>query len=207
MTYSNFSTADDVRQSLGIEMRLAPRRFAAVAPIPPSPWLLETLERGRGRANRSNTEKARSEWLITPVLTELEDQVPSVAVFSGRPLRGGTLSGTPDYVVAANTGGLALTRPIFAVVEAKRDDFEYGAAQCVAALVAARAYNESPAVLGGAVTNGTLWQFLDLDANEVYLDDQLYNALSTDLPLILGVLAFFCTRLPAVAIVDAQPAA
>lgn len=194
MTYSNFTNADSVRQHLGIELILTPGRFASVDPLVPSAWLDETMARGRGRAARSNTEKARSEWLITPVLTELEDRVPSIAVFSGRPLRAGTLSGIPDFIVAANTGSMALSSPIFAVIEAKRDDFEYGAAQCVAALSAARTYNASAAALGGAVTNGTLWQFLDLDGTRAYLDDQLYNALSPDLARILGVLVSFCTR-------------
>ncbi len=194
MTYSNFSTADDVSRRLGIEMRLTPGRFASVGQLAPSPWLRETLNLGRTRAGRSNTEKARSEWLIAPILTELEEQIPTIAVFSGRPLRSANLSGTPDFIIATNTGGIALTSPIFAVVEAKRDDFEYGAAQCVATLTAAREMNGTATALGGAVTNGTIWQFLELDGASALIDDQIYNALDADLPQILGVLAFFCRR-------------
>lgn len=192
MTYSNFTNADDLRAALGIEMILAPRRFAATAPLEPSDWLRETLARGRLRASRSNTEKARSEWLIAPILTELEDRVPTVAVYSGRLLRAANLTGTPDFIIATNTGGIAISHPIFAVIEAKRDDFEYGAAQCVAALVAARAVNGTDALISGAVTNGTTWQFLDLRDQQALLDDQGYTL--EQLPTILGVLRSFCLR-------------
>ncbi|MCU0491154.1 MAG: hypothetical protein MUD01_06185 [Chloroflexaceae bacterium] len=193
MTYSDFATFDDLRANLGVIVTAAYGTYATAPPSAPSAWLIETLERGRLKATRSNTEKARSEWLITPVLTELEDSLPQIAVFSGRPLRSSDLSGVPDFLVASAHGGKAIEHPTLPVVEAKRDDFEYGAAQCIAAMRAAHNINADDAPVGGAITNGTSWQFLDLvDATTATLDEQIYTL--EDMPIILGVLRYFCTR-------------
>jgi hypothetical protein len=193
MTYSDFRNADDLRDRLGIIITAQYGSLAAIPPIAPSSWLEETLLRGRLKAARSGTEKARSEWLITPVLTELEDTHTNVAIFSGRPLRAGELAGTPDFVVATASGGKTIEQPIFAVVEAKRDDFEYGIAQCIAAMAAAHELNSIDKPIGGAVTNGTTWQFLDLlHTTQAQVDEQVYTL--EDVPAILGILHWFCVR-------------
>jgi len=187
------ATFDDLLALLGVIVTSTYGTYAASPPVTPSAWLIETLQGGRLKATRSNTEKARSEWLITPVLTELEDSLPGIAVFSGRPLRSADLSGVPDFLIASAHGGKAIEHPILTVVEAKRDDFEYGAAQCVAAMCAAQSVNADDAPIGGAITNGTSWQFLDLiAATNAMLDEQIYTL--EDMPTILGVLRLFCTR-------------
>jgi hypothetical protein len=193
MTYNDFRSADDIRAKLGLVISAEYGRFADMPPMQPTTWLTETLQRGRLKAARSGTEKARSEWLIAPVLTEVEDAHTGIAIFSGRPLRSVELSGTPDFVIAAASGGRTIEHPIFAVVEAKRDDFDYGVAQCVAAMVAAHELNRDDRLIGGVVTNGTSWQFLDLlNMTKAQIDEQVYTL--EDLPTILGILHFFCTR-------------
>lgn len=195
MTYSDFRSADDLRDRLGIILIAQYGSLAEILPTIPSDWLVETLKKGRLKAARSGTEKARSEWLIAPILTEVEDAHQHIAIFSGRPLRAGDLAGTPDFVFAAASGGKTIERPIVAVVEAKRDDFEYGAAQCVAAMAAAHKLNQTNQLVGGAVTNGTSWQFLDLvSSTQAQIDEQIYTL--EDLPTILGVFHWFCIREP-----------
>jgi hypothetical protein len=50
------------------------------------------------------------------------------------------------------------------VVEAKKDDFEGGWAQCLAAMLAAQRMNDEPAqTVFGIVSNGNSWQIGKLD--------------------------------------------
>lgn len=77
------------------------------------------------------------------------------------------------------------------VVEAKKEDIIGGTAQCAAELVAAHRFNEANgralAFYFGAVTTGTLWRFLRLDArhteNEVSLQCTVENNDTYYLPL------------------------
>ncbi len=65
-----------------------------------------------------------------------------------------------------------------AVVEAKNDNIKSGLGQCVAEMVAARIFNErereGPSTIHGAVTTGSLWKFLKLEAGTVFIDRPEY---------------------------------
>lgn len=72
------------------------------------------------------------------------------------------LQGTVDYLISA--GNLAQVL----VVEAKRDDLDYGVSQLIAEMIALDQWERSPSVeqqgyILGALTIGTLWQFAWLD--------------------------------------------
>lgn len=72
------------------------------------------------------------------------------------------LTGTPDYMIAKRSelGKTVLAKPFVIVVEAKRNDFEQGWAQCLAELVAVQKLNgESYRPVHGIVTDGKLWEF------------------------------------------------
>jgi hypothetical protein len=76
------------------------------------------------------------------------------------------------------------------VVEAKNENLKGGLGQCAAAMVGARLFNEregGPAgPLHGAVTTGTLWQFLRLDGPVLRIDDREYHI--ERIAKILGIL-------------------
>ncbi len=75
------------------------------------------------------------------------------------------LIGFADYVFCRRSAlGLVLDQPYVIVVEAKKDDFEGGWAQCLAAMLAAQRMNDDPArTIFGIVSNGNSWQFGKLD--------------------------------------------
>ena len=182
MAFSEFTLESAVR-ALGVavwEADLFPGLASAAVPG----WLPEWLARGTRLALIS--EKARSEFIVVPILLAARElSGDRVAIFSGQRLdvdadRG--LSGECDFLLALGPPVPPLRVPIAAVVEAKKNDVEAGLGQCVAQMVAARAFNDAGSRPGGpvygCVTTGEAWQFLrlagtavELDARRFYLDN------------------------------------
>ena len=75
------------------------------------------------------------------------------------------------------------------VVEAKNDNIKSGLGQCTAEMVAARVFNEregaGASLIHGAVTTGSLWRFLKLDGDTVFIDRAEYYV--DQLDKILGI--------------------
>lgn len=184
MAYESF-TLDDVKQKLGLSVREAEGIFADVPPVAPSAWLQEALREGTPLALAFSTEKARSEWIIAPILLEVRRRHRGeVSLFSGASFnvdnaRG--LEGSCDWILARSPEMLAIEAPVVAIVEAKNEDFRRGVPQCIAEMYAAQLFNErrgNPrAVTHGAVTTGNVWRFLrlsgtvaEVDMTEIYID-------------------------------------
>ena len=84
MSYGDFSLSK-VRKELGIEIIEGVSLFWEVTPIVPSSFLIEALRRYGQLATLVNTKKARSEFLIAPILGEIVEQSNRrVSLFSGR---------------------------------------------------------------------------------------------------------------------------
>ena len=87
-----------------------------------------------------NTEQARREYIISPILIEAKRRSRvEINVFPGAMLkvdepRG--LTGYCDYLIARSSKIYYLESPIAAVVEAKREDLITGLGQCAAEMIA-----------------------------------------------------------------------
>lgn len=168
--------------------------FPTLQPIEPSSWLLETLNLGRSLALPGGSKKARSEFLIAPLLLELERQYgDQLAIYSGRNFevdRDRGLTGECDFILGKGKTALLVRSPIFCLVEAKRDDVEAGIGQCAAQMVGAEAFNrsqgESLPQIFGCVTTGEVWQFLRLHQQQLTVDRDRYYL--NPLNLVLGCL-------------------
>lgn len=190
MAYSDF-TVFDLRQQFGVHFR-AGMLFPDLVPIEPSAWLQESLQKGQQLG--FNSEKSRSERLVTPVLLELSDlNHRSFSIYSGMnldidPAQG--LRGECDFIFSFSRIQDFVTAPIFCIAEAKKQDLELGTVQCAAQLIAARRLNElegNPTQpLYGCSTTGIEWRFLRYEGNEFVLDEQRYFL--TQLPELLGAL-------------------
>jgi hypothetical protein len=115
--------------------------FAEVAPLEPSPFLRVWLDEFAPVAIGINTEKARSEFIIAPLLAEARRRsagpanvLPGVVLDVDRE-RG--LTGFCDFVIARSAEYSFLRSPVVAVVEAKREDLIAGLGQCAATMPAA----------------------------------------------------------------------
>jgi hypothetical protein len=77
------------------------------------------------------------------------------------------------------------------IIEAKHENIKGGLGQCAAAILAARLFNqqEKKEIKKNfdAVTTGDIWEFLNLEANEIFIN--LNNSYITEIDKILGILS------------------
>jgi hypothetical protein len=185
-------TLDIVRERFGVEPVNRPL-FPPVEEAEVKEWLLTALEEGRDLAIVS--EKARSEFVVAPILAYLRSLVSDrISIFSGvrfdvDPKAG--LKGVCDFIITAKPSIPLLLAPTLVIVEAKKHDIEEGIGQCAGAMIAAQLFNErngSPTEQAfGCVTNGGTWQFLKLDRQNILTIDSEQIFLS-QLRLLLGKL-------------------
>jgi len=190
MSYADF-LLESVVSILGVNSETADL-FGSLVPLPVPAWLRALLDRGQQQILLS--EKARSEFLVVPVLLACEDLRPGeVSIYSGQrldidPERG--LVGECDFIVAATPPLPAFRAPLVTIVEAKKHDIEGGIWQCVAQMVGARLFNErahsQQAAIYGCVTNGENWLFLRLKDNVAAVDRRRYY-----IDNVGGILAVF----------------
>jgi hypothetical protein len=84
MAYSDFKTVNQVKASFSLEINLI-NLFSQIEPVAPSEYLKITLKRNLQVAFDNDTEKARSELIIAPILIEVREMFDGkVSLFSGR---------------------------------------------------------------------------------------------------------------------------
>jgi hypothetical protein len=189
MAYKDF-TLEKLENEFGILNQKA-RLFNNIELVQPSDWLLQTLELGRSLPIRS--EKARSELLITPILLEIKKLANHfLTIHSGERLNVDAklgLVGKCDFIISQDTNSVTIQAPLFAVVEAKKQDFDLGVDQCAAQMLGAEIFNEKRnkklSAIYGCVTTGDEWIFLKLEKSILYIDFTLHPI--TNLPNLLGI--------------------
>ena len=193
VAYSDFDLKTALR-TFGLVEERNRDLFSAVEPIEPSPPLVDWLAEVGPVALGINTEKAKSESIIFPILTEAKRRAgPPVNVLSGVAFdvdRAAGLSGFCDFLIARSEEFYYIQAPIVAVVEAKKEDLIAGLGQCAAEMAAIRLFNEreqspTPAV-HGCVTSGTNWRFLKLQDQTLSIDRVEYYL--AEVAKILGIL-------------------
>ena len=191
MPYNDF-TLESAEATLGVTTRPGDL-FPGLVPSPVPAWLSESLRRGQQLALVS--EKARSEFIVAPVLLAVrEASGETVAILSGQRLDVDPerkLVGECDFILMRSEPVPRLRAPLLTVVEAKKNDIEGGLGQCVAQMVAAQVYNQQAgepiSPIYGCVTTGEDWQFLGLSGSNVTLHrPRLYIA---DVGSLLGAFA------------------
>ncbi|MDJ0801076.1 MAG: hypothetical protein QNJ51_30435 [Calothrix sp. MO_167.B12] len=194
MSYSQFDI-EKVQEDFGITIREPVGIFATTPGIDCSEYLKETLRFNAPIALAINSEKSRSEMIITPILLELKRLYPQkVSLFSGKDFNVDVekgLNGFCDYLISSSPEQLFITSPVIAVVEAKNENIEAGLGQCMAEMIAAQIFNQKKknpiSQILGAVTTGSSWKFMRLEEStiEVDLEEYFLNQVGK----ILGILS------------------
>ena len=84
MAYSDFKTVEQIQDTCDVSVASGHSLFQSVDAVPPTSQLVEILEENIPLALNINTEKARSEMIITPVLIELRKRFErNISLFSG----------------------------------------------------------------------------------------------------------------------------
>jgi hypothetical protein len=192
MAFRDFSFPE-VQQTLGLKL-LEADLFSNVAAVELPATFSERIRADAALALAINTEKARSEFIIAPVLLELRRLLHgNFGLFSGIEFdvdssRG--LNGYCDFILTRSPLQSVLTAPVVVVTEAKNDNIRTGLGQCIAEMVAAQEFNarssSTISFVHGVVTTGSAWKFLRLSGVEVTLDMEEYFI--AELGRIMGIL-------------------
>ena len=194
MPYSDFSL-EKVKRTFELETSEIVDLFGDIPELECSDLLTETLRYNVPLALASNSEKARSEMIISPILIDLRRQLKEkINLFSGIEFdvdseRG--LNGICDFIISNSSEILFVSAPIITLVEAKKENITAGLGQCVAEMLAARIFNERAgnevSTIYGVVTTGSIWKFMKLDGSIISIDLTEYYL--KDVNKILGILA------------------
>jgi len=194
VAYSDFTTLAKVRESFNLTVEEPLDLFSDIPEVQPSSYLQTTLTENLSLATAINTEKARAELIIAPILLEVRRQFNfqvgffSVSEFNVDVEAG--LNGYCDYILTASKDSYEIRAPVITLTEAKNESIKSGLGQCIAEMVAAQLFNqrsgEQIESIYGAVTTGTDWKFLKLSNSTVFIDkrDFFINEISR----ILGIL-------------------
>lgn len=194
MSYKDF-TLEKVRKQFGLAIESNQDFFTGVSqPLPLSQEFTTYLNYSVPLALSINTEKARSEMVIAPMLVQLKrllnDQISlfSGVEFSVDPTQ--DLVGFCDFIISLSQQQLYISAPALIIFEAKNENIKGGLGQCLAAMVAARIFNEregqSLPQIYGAVTTGNQWKFLRLSDQTAYVDRRDYYI--DQLETLMGIL-------------------
>jgi hypothetical protein len=192
MAYNNF-TLESVKHQF--ELNLLDLPFCESLPSAnPQPEFLTIFQQWLPLAQRAKSEKAKSELLVSPILTEVKRLAEDkIQLFSGEEFnvnREIGLNGFCDFLLSKSTTAYIIEAPVIMLVEAKKGELDVGLGQCVAEMVAAQIFNQnehrSIPIIYGSVTSGKLWQFLKLEGKDVTIDVNEYQV--TPVERILGIL-------------------
>lgn len=195
MAYTDFDL-DQLRHQFHLTIHSAPL-FSTPENREVPLWLHQTLEKGMPSALLS--EKARSEFIIVPILLTVRDLVHAhITIYSGQRLEGDAgsgLTGECDFILTTTPPLPIVQAPIISIVEAKKNDIESGYGQCAAQMIGVQRFNardnSSIDVIYGCITTGEAWQFLKLVDTALTIDTERYYI--TELGMILDVFVSIIT--------------
>jgi hypothetical protein len=201
MAFSDFKYPD-VLTEFGLTYEPPRDLFPGVPPVPVRPATAAVVRVTAPLATMLNTEKARSEWIIAPLLADLWDRYHGrVGLYSGHPFPADPdagLTGACDFLFSRSPQQLFVTPPAVVVVEAKNESIPGGMGQCVAEMVGAQRFNRRHGVVidpvYGCVTTGSVWRFARLAGSTFTLD--LYEHGIDAADRILGILASVLGPIP-----------
>ncbi len=199
MAYNKFTFKKALKE-FNLSLREVPGLFADAPEVQPTKYLQQVLPEYETLASSINTEKAKSELLIAPILVDVRRQLNnSISLFSGIEFdvdkdRG--LNGFCDFMITQSPIQQFVSAPIMAIAEAKNDNPLNGFGQCVAEMVAAQIFNEREGtpreVIYGVATTGVAWRFMKLEGQQLTIDQKDYYL--TELKKILGILIYIVSH-------------
>ncbi len=194
MSYKDF-TLEQINQIFAIAIQSNLDLFSEhQQPVEIDAAFVSRLDYNTTLALAINTEKARSEMIIAPILVELKRLTGDrISLFSGSEFNVDAaqgLNGFGDFMISFSSQQLYLEAPILMIVEAKNENIKGGLAQCLATMIAAQRFNQQKQnpieTLYGAVTTGNQWKFLKLNDLTAAIDSKDYYI--DQLPQIMSIL-------------------
>lgn len=184
-SFSSFSYKEAFQQLGIVELQ---RWYIESEPIAISDFFRQRLERLQ-RFDLESLEVSKT-LLIDAICEEGLEGLDRLKVWKGAYLEGEKTYGNADYLIAERRG--YLEAPYVCVIEAKKDNFEQGAAQCLVEMQACQWVNRQlgrEIAIYGIVTNGEGWKFYRLQLDGVVSASLLYGI--GEMSILLGLLRVF----------------
>ena len=153
---------------------------------PLSAFLQERLRRLKLYFNLRGYEDSKK-LIVDALCEEGIEGFETLKIWKGAALKSDRLNGNVDYLIAENKE--YLEAPFLCIVEAKKDDFEQGLAQCLVEMDACQWNNQQinqTLTVFGIVTNGDGWQFYKFTSDRKIYETELYGMVHLD--LIIAIL-------------------
>ncbi len=173
MNYNKFSF-DRIKRRFNLN-EVQKDLFEGITPIEPSDWLKQTMEITADLPIK--TEKARTEFILMPILLELRKRTKSMfTIYSGEyfnvePREG--LAGPSDIILSMGAESYSISSPVMSIVQAYKNNLDLGLGKCVAQMIAADIFNEREdnniTTIYGCVTTGEQWLFLRLEGDTIQI--------------------------------------
>lgn len=195
MAYKKFKLTE-LETKFGIQNRLIDwLDLSTIVQIAPTPFLTTAIK----KANLAplSTEKALSERVISPIMTEIfELNIGTIQLFSGEIINADEskgLNGEIDFLFNFRPYSATPETPIFSITESKIGMLNKAWAQAGAQMLGVSILNQQQnhplEVVFGGVTDGNGWQFMKLENNIIHIHPTVVPL--AHLPLILGVFQYF----------------
>lgn len=182
--FSSFSLAEAFKQLEIID--LLPWSLT-INTLEPSSFFQQRLERLQCFDLQSYEESKK--LLIDAICEEAIQEFQHLKIWKGAVLESDLVTGYADYLVAERKR--YLEAPVLCIIEAKKDDFQQGLAQCLVEMQACQRLAQQinvQATIYGIVTNGDTWKFYKLDLHGDVYETLPYSI--SNLPDILGLLHY-----------------
>lgn len=195
MAYRKFKLTE-LETKFGIQNRLIRWLDSSkTTAIEPSNLLKMNIE--RATLAPLTTEKAVSERVISPIMTEiLELNTETIQLFSGEIINADEdngLNGEIDFLFNYRPHSPTPEVPIFSITGSKigllHKAWGQAAAQMLGVSIFNQKLNHPLDIVLGSVTDGNSWQFMRLENNIISIDSRVYAL--TELPIILGIFQYF----------------
>ncbi len=166
MAFSNFK---NVQQVIHVyPLKLVHKRFLPDTEIELPESFLEDMDFSLERQSVNESEAFLRENFIWPFLLRVWKRHTELKIWSHAELKyDEVLSGEPDYFLSRwinEVTDTLIKTPLLAVVEAKRQDFDEGWGQCLAAMLACQKLNgDEQLAVYGIVSSGLVWEFGKLE--------------------------------------------
>ena len=184
-SFSSFSYKELFQQLGIVELQ---RWYIEAEPVAISDFFRQRLERLQ-RFDLESLEVSKT-LLIDAICEEGLEGFDRLKVWKGAYLEGEKTCGNADYLIAERRG--YSEAPYVCVIEAKKDDFVQGAAQCLVEMQACRWVNRQlgrEIAIYGIVTNGEGWKFYRLQLDGLVSESLLHGI--GEMSILLGLLRVF----------------
>ncbi|MCU0446641.1 MAG: hypothetical protein MUE85_17175 [Microscillaceae bacterium] len=177
MAFKKFKLIDDVVDYFQLSFQKE-NFLVHNSPIKAPDYLRSELEYVMTHIPYKVSEAAIRENILYPVLKEVFKRYDdSLMLWANKSISyNKELSGMPDYILAKQSerGKIIFGKPLLAVVEAKKDDFEGGWAQCLLEMYTIQKINGKPELpIYGIVSNGDNWEFGKLE-NTLFTENEKF---------------------------------